>query len=392
MSRIEQTGIRWRRVYGLAATHSVDDLYQGAIPALLPFFVIERGYSYAAVTGITLAATFLSSLAQPAFGLMSDRRNMAMLAPVGLLLAGIGVGLSGLGDSYAFTWLMIALSGLGVAAFHPEASRAARDAGCGAARTMSIFALGGSVGFALAPIFVTPVIGAGGLAATPYLAIPAVLVGLLFIGVLRGDRRTARAPKQIVADRPDDWRSFGWLTAVVIARSIAFFTVSSLIALYFTGPLGGSRLSGTTALTAFLVIGALGTLAGGFIADRIGRVATSRIGFATAIPGLAVLLVASSPAVAYVGVVLLALGLYLPFSVMVSMGQEYLPNRVGTASGVTLGLAVSVGGICAPVFGVLADHAGLTTSFAVLAIFPVLALAITTRLRDVHPVGPARQT
>ena len=162
MSRIEQTGIRWRRVYGLAATHSVDDLYQGAIPALLPFFVIERGYSYAAVTGITLAATFLSSLAQPAFGLMSDRRNMAMLAPVGLLLAGIGVGLSGLGDSYAFTWLMIALSGLGVAAFHPEASRAARDAGCGAARTMSIFALGGSLLIGQAPLSACPVIGALG--------------------------------------------------------------------------------------------------------------------------------------------------------------------------------------------------------------------------------------
>ncbi|GAB3305728.1 MFS transporter [Epidermidibacterium keratini] len=389
MTVVEHVGVRWRRVYGLAATHSANDLYQGAIPALLPFFVLERGYSYAAVTGITLAATFISSLAQPAFGMMSDRRNMSMLAPVGLILAGIGVGLAGLGDSYVFTWIAIALSGLGVAAFHPEASRAARNAGAGAARTMSIFALGGSIGFALAPIFVTPIIDTGGLAATPYLAIPALVVGLLFVVVLRGDRRTARAPKKIEADRPDDWRSFRWLTAVVICRSIAFFTVSSLIALYFTGPLGGSQLSGATALTLFLVIGAVGTLVGGFIADRIGRVVTSRIGFAAAIPGFVVLLLAPSPAVAYAGVVLLAVGLYLPFSVMVSMGQEYLPGRVGLASGVTLGLAVSVGGIFAPVFGILADRADLTTSFAVLAIFPVAALAIMTRLRDVHPARPA---
>ena len=84
----------------LACSHVVDDLYQGAVPALLPFLVLERGYSYAAVAGITLAATLASSVAQPAFGLLADRRPLPWLPPLSLIIAGTGIALVGLGSSY----------------------------------------------------------------------------------------------------------------------------------------------------------------------------------------------------------------------------------------------------------------------------------------------------
>jgi MFS transporter, FSR family, fosmidomycin resistance protein len=140
-----------RRLATLTASHLIDDLYQGAVPALVALMVLARGYSYAAATGLTLAATVLSSVAQPAFGLLTDRRPMRWLLPSGLALAGIGIGLSGMSDDYALTWAAIALSGLGVAAYHPEASRAARGAAGGTAVGMSWFALGGNIGFAAGP-------------------------------------------------------------------------------------------------------------------------------------------------------------------------------------------------------------------------------------------------
>jgi FSR family fosmidomycin resistance protein-like MFS transporter len=113
-----------RRGLGLlTVSHVVDDLYQGAVPALLPFLVLERGYSYAAATGVTLAATVLSSVVQPAFGVLADRRPLPWLPAVGLLVAGVGIGLAGLGNSYWWTWAAVALSGLGVAAYHPAAAR-----------------------------------------------------------------------------------------------------------------------------------------------------------------------------------------------------------------------------------------------------------------------------
>src|SRR5664280_377387 len=112
----------------MSASHVVDDIYQGCVPALLPFLVAERHYTYAAVSGLTLAATVLSSVAQPAFGWWTDRRPRRWMIPVGMSTAGIGVALSGLSTSYLLTWLAFALSGLGIAAFHPEGARAARQA------------------------------------------------------------------------------------------------------------------------------------------------------------------------------------------------------------------------------------------------------------------------
>src|SRR5216683_610592 len=113
---------RWvlerKRIFFLTATHVVDDLYQGAVPAILPFLAIERHYSYAGLTGITLASTFLASMIQPGFGILTDRRRRGWLTAAGLLVAGLGVGMSGLGDSYLVTWLAMAVSGIGVAAYH----------------------------------------------------------------------------------------------------------------------------------------------------------------------------------------------------------------------------------------------------------------------------------
>ena len=80
--------------------HAIDDFYQGLVPAAIPFFVLERGYSYTAAAGLALAATLGASLPQPLIGVVADRRPMLWLAPAGLAVAGIGAGLSGLMPVY----------------------------------------------------------------------------------------------------------------------------------------------------------------------------------------------------------------------------------------------------------------------------------------------------
>lgn len=371
----------------LTASHVVDDLYQGAVPALLPFLVLERGYTYSEATGITLAATVLSSVLQPAFGVLSDRRPLPWLTPAGLLVAGIGVALAGVGDSYWWTWAAVALSGLGVAAYHPAAARAARAAAGTSAQGMSWFALGGNSGLALGPIVVTPLLLAHGVAGTPLLVVPALLMaGFLFWlqrrarTLARGAATAARRAAAAAGNGVDDWRAFGWLTVLVIIRSILFFGVSSLLALYVIARFGVAPSAGSVTLATFLAVGAVGTLGGGWIADRYSRLGAIRLGYALSLPGLVLLLTAPVFPVAVVAAALLGLGLYLPFSVQTTLGQEYLPNRVGTASGVTLGLTVSAGGIFAPVLGALADAHGLTWALAPLLVLPPVALLASLRL------------
>jgi len=100
-------------------------------------------------------------------------------------VAGTGIGLSGLAASYPLTWLAIALSGVGVAAFHPEATRAARTASGNSQQAMSIFSVGGNAGFAIGPLFVAAVLAVTGTRGTPVLALPALITGVAVYAVLR---------------------------------------------------------------------------------------------------------------------------------------------------------------------------------------------------------------
>lgn len=377
----------------LSCSHAVDDLYQSAVPAILPFLVLERGYSYAATAGITFAATMVSSVAQPAFGLMADRRSLPWLPPLSLLIAGGGIALVGLGSSYWWAWAVIAFSGLGIAAYHPSAARAARIVVGHSAQGMSWFAVGGNIGLALGPIIVTPLLLHFGLRGTPLLFLPALIMATVLLVAMRGApaRIGASAPAAARAggatDRVDDWRSFSWLTGLVVLRSIGYFGLATMLALYVIGRFHTAESAGSAALTTMLVAGACAAVPGGWLADRWGRIPVIRLGYSLLIPALLLLLWAPVAPVAILAAALLGIALYLPFAVQTTLGQDYLPNRLGTASGVTLGLAIAAGGMFAPVFGVIGDHYGLHAAIACLLAVPPLAWLISFRLPETRRRG-----
>ena len=372
------------RVALFAISHGVDDTYQGAVPALLPFFVAERHYSYAAATGLVLALTALSSAIQPIFGSLTDRLHLFWLVPAGLTIAGIGVALSGLTNNYALTFGAIAVGGIGVAAFHPEAARGARAASADSQQAMSFFSVGGNIGYAVGPLLVLGALAVlPGTSGTILLAIPAVVTGVVVLGVLLRSRRTAVArPRAATPPRSaDDVRSFLGLTSLVMLRSIVYFGLTALVALYVATQLGGGKAAGEAALTTMVGFGAVGTITGGRLADRFGRLPVTRVSLALSILTLVAVALAPLPwtflAVAATGFVL-----FQSFSLTVTLGQDYLPSRIGTSSGVTLGLAITVGGLTAPALGALADATSLRDSILTLLAFLPIALVVALRLRD----------
>ncbi|WP_431909091.1 MFS transporter [Nonomuraea jabiensis] len=361
----------------LAAGHAAVDFYQGAVPALVPFLVAGRGYGYVAVSGIVLAATLLSSVVQPVFGVLTDRWRMPWLIPVSTLVAGAGVALGGVTDSYVLTWLAVALSGLGVAAYHPESARLARIASEGSHVRMSWFSLGGTLGFASAPVLVTPLLAGWGLGASPFLAAPAVLGAVATLPAVRalaGGGRAARAAAPVSGR--DDWPSFVRLTLVIVFRSVVYVGLSAFVALYM-----GGGAAGAVALFVLFAGGAVGTVLGGRLAARWGRMRTMRLAYALAVPAVAGVVLAPGP-VAYVFIAASSIALYAPFSLHVTLGQDFLPTRVGTAGGVTLGLAVSVGGLASPLVGALAEATTLRAALACLIVFPALAWLLARTLKE----------
>ncbi|WP_435880595.1 MFS transporter [Streptomyces flaveolus] len=376
---------RNRPIVLLSLGHACVDIYQGAVAALVPYFVAERAYTYAAASGVVLAASLLSSLVQPLFGALTDRWALPWLLPLSTLTGGAGVALSGVTDSYALTLAAVALGGVGVAAYHPEAARAARAAARGSNTAMGWFSLGGNAGFALAPPLVWAVVAAGGLGASPLLAVPAAAGAVLCVAAVRSAGAVrAAGGRTATAAGSDDWASFLRLTGAVICRSVVFVGLSTFVSLYVRERTGGGAAAGTAALFVLYLGGAVGTVAGGRLADRYGRLRVVRRSYVLTVLAVAGLVLVPGPAV-YVFVALTSAGLYVPFSLHITLGQDFLPRRVGTASGVTLGLTVSVGGLAAPALGALADATSLRAALLPLVVLPALGGLLLHGLREPLP-------
>ena len=371
----------------LSGGHTFTDMGQGAIPAMLPFLIAGRGYSYTAAAALVLAATASSSIVQPLFGAASDRRSLPWLMPGGLVLTGVGLGLSGIAPNYWLTFAAVVLSGLGVAAFHPEASRYANYvSGARRATGMSLFSVGGNAGFALGPVVVTPLVLLLGLPGMLVAGLLPVLMALAMwrelprLRTFRPDARSAPSSGGPEEEVPDQWGPFARLAAAVGVRSVVYFGLSTFVPLYFVAELGASTADANAALAVMLVAGAAGTLVGGRLADRIGRKPVFAVSTLALTPLILAFLAAPNRTVAVVVLAAIGAMIIATFSVTVVMGQEYLPNRIGVASGVTLGLAIGVGGLGAAGLGALADRTSLTTAMYVIAFVPLVAAALALTL------------
>jgi MFS transporter, FSR family, fosmidomycin resistance protein len=378
--------MRSRAIALLSAAHLFDDLNQGVIPALIPFFIAERGFTIAAAAGLVLAGNLASSVLQPLFGHLADQRSAPWLVPGGLLLAGLGVAAAGLAPTYALALAAAAASGVGVAAFHPEAARQVHaSSGARRATAMSLFAVGGNLGFAIGPALATPIQIRWGLRGTILLVFPALAMALVLLLAFRrrrsgGQEKTSAGPRLPGTDR---WVPFSRLTGAVVSRAVVFYGLNTFIPLYWINVFGRSKSAGAAALTTMLLSGVAGTLAGGGLAERIGRRSVVLGSMIALVPLLFGFVSASGPGTALALLAPIGLALYAPFSVMTVMGQEYLPSRVGTASGVTIGLAVTLGGLAAPILGRVADLHGLRTAMTTLIFVPLVgALAAWTLPSD----------
>jgi MFS transporter, FSR family, fosmidomycin resistance protein len=367
----------------LSAGHGVDDISAGAIPALLPFLVTQRHLSYAAAAGLVLAFTMASSIGQPAFGHLADRSPRPWLMPAGVVISGLGVALTGVASSYRLTFLACVLSGIGVAAYHPEAARFANYvSGARRATGMSIFSVGGGVGFALGPAAITPLVLAFGLPGTLFMLLPALIMAILLFAELPhlerfrppATRRDEPAPHRV-----GGWSPFSRLVAVAILRQVVYYALLAFGPLYFVRVFLASPAHANLVLTAMLAAGAVGTIVTGPLADRYGR-RTALIGALGLCAILTAAFTISNELFAAIALIAAGAAIVGTFSTALVMGQEFLPRNLGLASGLTLGLPDGVGGLTAPLLGLVADHAGLRVVLQLSAIVAVLAVVVAFTL------------
>ena len=378
--------MKYRYIGLLSCGHMVTDINQGALPAMLPFFISAYDLSYAAVAGIIFAANMTSSIVQPVFGHAADRFSKPWMLSAGLMLAGVGAGLAGIVHGYGWILCMAMVSGIGIAAFHPEAARLVNfAAGTKKGTAMSLFGVGGTIGFAIGPLIVTTALLQWGLNGSLILIAPVTIMALIMASQFPQfesleAKREADLRSSATNDLNDNWSAFTRLTLVIIGRSIIFYGLNTFIPIYWIVALNQSKAAGAMALTIFSGSGIIGNLFGGGLADRIGQKKVMLLGFFGLMLLLPLFVVVKNVHMATLLLIPIGLALFGTYSPAIVMGQNYLPGRVGLSSGVTLGVAVAIGGGAAPIIGRLADLYGIWFSMAAIAFLPIFFLAITLSL------------
>ena len=377
-----------RSIWILSLGHLITDVNQGALPAILPFFITAYDLSFTAAASIVFAANLASSIIQPLFGYAADRFSKPWLLSVGLILAGVGLGLTGLCKTYPMIMILAVTSGIGIAAYHPEAARLVNfEAGNHKNTAMSIFGVGGTIGFALGPFLITTALLQWGLKGTMVLVLPVSVMAIFMVtqfsrfkSIVRNNN--SQNNRFSVQEGKEDWWAFLRLTLVIIGRSIIFYGLNTFIPIYWINHLHQSKITASLALTIFAGSGIAGNLIGGSLADRFGQKKVILIGFLGLTLLLPIFIFIDNAQLALAFMIPIGFILYATYSPSIVMGQKYLPNRVGLSSGITLGVAISIGGAATPLIGKIADLYSVWYGIAAVAILPVFIAAMAMSLPE----------
>ena len=322
------------------------------------------------------------ALAQPLFGILGDRQQLRWLVYVGCLLTGLGMVAVMFLPSY---WLIVAavvVSGLGSAMFHPEALSVVRAVSAQkAASASSFFFFGGNLGFALGPLLMAWLTHRWGTHAAIWMLLPT----LVALGFLVFNANTIRQPAMVLAvshahqgatQRYQNLWLVALLLTLITVQTIILSGLKTFIPLYYEqfSQLPADWIA--LMLTTIALTGAAGTLFSGMAAERIGRKMVIILASLVVVGTLFAVFQTDG----WLQLLLLGLTgfvLSMPWPLCVVMVQEAMPNSVGLASGLTLGLAYGASGLGIAALGWVGDLFGLQTTMNIVMWLPLAALVIS---------------
>jgi MFS transporter, FSR family, fosmidomycin resistance protein len=381
-----------RIVGAVSAAHFVSHYYILLLAPLLPFVRADYGVSYTEI-GLALAAfNTVSAVLQAPAGFLVDWVGARILLIAGLILGGGAFVIAGVVDSYWVLVATFALAGVGNAVYHPAdyalLSHHVPSKRIGQAFSVHTFA--GMAGSAVAPPTLLLMqslwgwrgafIGAGILG----FAVAALLIAVRDNGVDAPTASTSRAESNGAAG----WRL---LMSPPILLNLGFFVLLAVMSggIYNYSVVAFGALYGTpvttanAALTGYLLLSAIGVLAGGLLVGH-----TSRHGLVATLALLGIALFTMLVAEAALGALALIaamtaagffFGLMMPSRDMI-VREVTPPGSFGKVFGfVTTGF--NIGGIIAPlIFGAIMDHGSPRMVFILVAACALTAIAtVVTR-------------
>ena len=367
------------RKYGPPIFHCINDFGQGSLAALIPFFIANFGLNYYQSASIIFCNTVVASVAQPALGYVADRWRVPWFIPVGFTVTLVSISAIALATSYEMILALSLIAGIGAALFHPEAALLVnRTQSNELGNAMGRVAVGGSAGFALGPLLAGGVYVFGGQFLWLFTAIALIGV-LLYVYAFTGSTDTdaigeSKSSAKSTNSGTNDWVSFGKLFFVIASRSILFSVLSIFIPILYITVINGEASASSLALTMYFAMGAVLTYMGGALSDKLGFLKTVRLGNLIFLPSVLVFIFVPNIWGFFGAMIPMAFGVFSQYGPITVLGQKYLAKNAGFASGITLGLGITLGGLVAPYVGHIADIYDVQT--ALMTLIPVGAVGL----------------
>ncbi len=379
----QESGTVYNILFIIGFCHLLNDSIQSVIPAMFPILEDSMGLTFTQLGLIAFALNMVSSVMQPLVGLYTDKKPMPYALPIGLTSSMLGI----LGLAFAPSFITILLSvifiGLGSAIFHPEGSRVAYlAAGNRRGLAQSIYQVGGNSGQALAPLITALIlVPLGQFGSIWFTVVAALAVGFLiyianwYSAKLKIIEATKKAKPKINNTAKSLSKAIRNALIIIIflifARSWYVSAISNFYAFYAIEKYELTIASSQIYIFTFLLMGAIGTFLGGPLADRFGKRMVILISLLATAP-LTLLLPFVGSTLSLIILALIGIILMSSFSVTVVYAQELVPGKIGTMSGLTVGLAFGMGAIGSVALGALIDLVGLTTTMIGVALLPIL--------------------
>jgi MFS transporter, FSR family, fosmidomycin resistance protein len=371
----------------LSVGHLVADLNQGALPALLPFFKETLSLSYTVTGVIILVFNLVSSVIQPLFGYLSDKRPMGWFLPLSPFIACLGMSATGLIPHFYLILLCVIVSGLGIASYHPEGFKTAHFfTGEKKATGMSLFSVGGNFGVSLGPLLAITLVTHFGLKGTLGLVLPGIVMSLFLFRSIRWltspvlsafkqrDKET-----QPLFSKANAGPLF-LLNGIVIMRTWTYFGLMTYIPFYYIDYLKGDVFYAGKLVSTFLVAGAVGTLIGAPLADAWGHKKYLTFAQVSMVPLLLLFYTTRGPML-FLILALAGMMLISTFTTTIVMAQTFLPHHLGIASGLMTGFAFGTGGIGVTLLGWIADHWGVPVAIKSIILLPIVGFLLSLLLK-----------
>ena len=377
-------------VISLAIGHLVTDMQAGALPIVLPHLKELFSLSYAQMATIVLTQNITSSVIQPVFGYITDKRSLPALLPYCAALAGAGFAVVGWVSSYALLLLTVIIIGVSSASYHPQASKTVNFLSDenSKAQNMGLFSLGGNAGMAAGSMMMTFLIGmSGGLHNTMYFVLPGILVFCFMMHYMPEYKRVnlEHSLKRAAAKAKGNAEKLSYFGLVMVLffifmRSTIHTGISTYLPLFFMKFRDAEPVFASLLVTVFLLGGVAGTYIGAVLSDRLGARAIIIGSMVLSIPPIWALDKVSTEFTIVTAVALAGFFIIGSNATTIVLAQTMLPNNVGMAAGLTIGFSVGLGGLGVTILGVMADNYGLPFVIQLLTWLSVGATLMTVKI------------